>query len=107
MRDLLFRLPALGDNATMPTEPTKTDLPKCKRRWFQFRLRTLFVAMTILAVQCAVCFPALKEWQEQQHTEELMRVTTMQWRSGSGNYSSGGILSTSIRLDGILDQPQP
>jgi hypothetical protein len=26
----------------MQTEPTKANLPKRKRRWFQFSLRTLF-----------------------------------------------------------------
>jgi hypothetical protein len=36
------------------------------RRRFQFRLRMLFIAMTILAVQCAVCLPMLKEWKAQE-----------------------------------------
>jgi hypothetical protein len=52
----------------MQTEALKAEPPKRKRRWFQFSLRTLFLAMTILAVQCAVCFPALKEWQAQPDT---------------------------------------
>ena len=52
----------------METEPSKAEPPKRKRHWFQFSLRTLFVAMTILALQCAVCFPALKEWQAQPDT---------------------------------------
>jgi hypothetical protein len=36
------------------------------RRRFQFRLRTLFVGLTIVAIQCAVCLPALKEWRAQE-----------------------------------------
>jgi hypothetical protein len=48
----------------METEPTKAEPPKRKRRRFQFRLRTLFLAATIVAVQCAVCLSMLKEWQE-------------------------------------------
>ncbi|HEY2147010.1 MAG TPA: hypothetical protein VGH32_03680 [Pirellulales bacterium] len=33
---------------------------------FQFRLRTLLLIVIIVAVQCAVCFPALRDWQEQK-----------------------------------------
>jgi hypothetical protein len=33
----------------MQTEPSKAE-PKCKRRWFQFSLRTLMIAVTLLAV---------------------------------------------------------
>ena len=36
------------------------------RRRFQFRLRTLFFAAAIVAVQCAVCLPMLREWQALQ-----------------------------------------
>jgi type II secretory pathway pseudopilin PulG len=35
-------------------------------RRFQFRLRTWFVVMMIVAVRSAVCLPALKAWQQQQ-----------------------------------------
>ena len=34
----------------MPIEPPKADPPKRKRRWFQFSLRTLLVAFTILII---------------------------------------------------------
>ncbi len=34
----------------MPTEPPKADLPKPKRRWFQFSLRTLLVGVTLFAI---------------------------------------------------------
>ena len=37
----------------MQTEPTKADPPKRKRRWFQFSLRSLLVAVTLLAAACA------------------------------------------------------
>jgi hypothetical protein len=42
----LLRLPMPKDNAAM-NEPPKTAAPK--RRCFQFRLRTLFVVMTVIA----------------------------------------------------------
>ena len=35
----LLRGPVAADNAAMPTEPTKTDPPKRKRRWFRFEPR--------------------------------------------------------------------
>jgi hypothetical protein len=46
----LLRLLALRDNAAMEIEPSNADPPKCKRRWFQFSLRTLLITVTVLAV---------------------------------------------------------
>jgi hypothetical protein len=37
----------------MESEPQKADLPKRKRRWYQFSLRTLLIGVTLLAVACA------------------------------------------------------
>jgi hypothetical protein len=37
----------------MKAEPTETDPPKRRRRRFQFRLRTLMIGVTLLAVTCA------------------------------------------------------
>jgi hypothetical protein len=54
----LLRLSAVRDNVAM------SDPSKRKRRWFQFSLRTLFVIVATLAVQCAVCLPKLRERQE-------------------------------------------
>jgi hypothetical protein len=34
----------------MPTEPSKADPPKRRRRWFQFSLRTLLIAVAMLAL---------------------------------------------------------
>jgi hypothetical protein len=48
----LLKLPAARDNAAMETEPLKADPPKRKRRWFQFRLRTLMIGVTLLAIPC-------------------------------------------------------
>ena len=46
----MLRLPEPADNAAMETDPAKADPPKRKRRWFQFSLRTLLVAFTILII---------------------------------------------------------
>jgi hypothetical protein len=46
-------LPAVGDNATVQTEPPKAEPPKRERRWFQFSLRTLLIVVTLLSVPCA------------------------------------------------------
>jgi hypothetical protein len=39
------------------------------RRRFQFRLRTLFVVATVVAVQCATCLPMFREWQQREQHE--------------------------------------
>jgi hypothetical protein len=49
----LLDLSAAGDDSTMKTEPPKSDPPKRKRRWLQFRLRTLMIVVTLLAVPFA------------------------------------------------------
>ena len=38
----------------MPTEPTKAEPPKRKRRWFQFSLSELLLAVTLCAAACWV-----------------------------------------------------
>ena len=43
--------------------------PSRFRPLHSFSLRTLFLAMTILAVQCAVCLPALRQWQRIQRSK--------------------------------------
>ena len=47
------RLCAAADNSAMQTEPSKAEPPKRKRRWFQFSLRTLLIAVTMLSIPCA------------------------------------------------------
>ena len=37
----------------MEAEPTRAELPRRKRRWFQFSLRTLMIVVTLLAAACA------------------------------------------------------
>jgi hypothetical protein len=54
--------------ATMEAGVSNSPPPKCNRRLAQFRLRTLMLLTAIVAVQCAVCLPALKEWQAQNET---------------------------------------
>jgi hypothetical protein len=49
----LSPLLAPADNAAMEADPSKADLPKRKRRRFQFRLRTLLIVVTLLAGICA------------------------------------------------------
>ncbi len=49
-----YRLPALptvANNGAMEAEPPKAESPQ-KRRWYQFRLRTLMIGVTLLAVVC-------------------------------------------------------
>ena len=46
----LLRLPAVRDNAAKRTDPSKSDPPSRKRRWFQFSRRTLLVFTLICAI---------------------------------------------------------
>ena len=36
----------------MEAEPSKAEPPTRKRRWFQFRLRTLLIGVTLVAMRC-------------------------------------------------------
>src|SRR6516225_1917245 len=45
-------------NAAMEAEPPKAELPKRKRRWFQFSLRTLMIGVTL----CACLFGVWGHW---------------------------------------------
>jgi hypothetical protein len=67
----MIPLPTPNDYAAMEAEPIKAEPAKRKRRWFQFRLRTWFVVMTILAVQCAVCLPPFRNWQRRHRVIEV------------------------------------
>jgi Tfp pilus assembly protein FimT len=62
----------------MQTEPPKAEPPKRKRRWFQFSLWTLTIAVAIVSVGCAICLPMLREWQQRQQEqadfEELIKL---------------------------------
>jgi hypothetical protein len=49
----------------------EAEPPKCKRRWFQFRLRTLLAVVAIVAVQCAVCLPMLREWRAAREWDRI------------------------------------
>jgi hypothetical protein len=56
----LLRLTAVGDNAAM-IDPPEADLPKRKRRWFQFSLRTLLLFVLICAIGCAWLAQKMKQ----------------------------------------------
>jgi hypothetical protein len=46
------------------------------RRRFQFRLRTVFLIVAIVAIECAVCLPMLREWKERdEYRREQVRRT--------------------------------
>jgi hypothetical protein len=37
----------------MESEPPKADLPKRRRRWFQFSLRSLLIFMMLISIACS------------------------------------------------------
>jgi hypothetical protein len=57
----------------MQTEPPKTDLPKRKRRWFQFGLRSLLVFVTLLAIPCGYAGWQAKIVRERKSMREWIR----------------------------------
>lgn len=61
----------------------------------QFRLRTLFVITTIVAIQCAVCLPMWREWKQQQDKrdrdfDELIKLITISIAPSSCTLSNDG-----------------
>jgi hypothetical protein len=67
----LFLLPTPKDNAAMETEPPKVEPTKRKRRRYQFSLRSLLIAFTVLAIPCAYV-----GWQESIIRERRAVVAT-------------------------------
>ena len=53
------------------------------KRRFQFRLRTLLVVMAIVAVQCAVCLPMLRELKEREEYRRALVRRTIHFMSAS------------------------
>ena len=76
----------------MHTEPSKAEPPKRKRRWFQFRLRTLMIGVTLLAAVCGYVAREVaiaKERREAAETYEPLReVFVLKSRSGIDEYES-------------------
>jgi hypothetical protein len=68
----------------MEAEPHSAP-PKRKRRWFQFRLRTLMIAVTLLAVPCAYV-----GWQAKivrQRKSLLDSIQSPDWYAEAPNHS--------------------
>src|SRR5262245_22598584 len=60
-----------GENPLMPSTPP--------RRWFQFRLRTLLIAVAVLAVPCAWVGYSLRWIGERHRLLEDARFTLSAW----------------------------
>jgi hypothetical protein len=76
-----------------------------KRRWFQFRLRTLLLIVAIVAVQCTVCVPMLREWRERQQREELERLIDSAYVGNTVTQFGFGHGSQSRALQPPLNRP--
>jgi hypothetical protein len=79
----------------MGADPPKADLPKRKRRWFQFSLRTLLIGVTLLAVACAYL----------AHQARIVndRKAMMQTLAHEG----GRVLSAAESAEHMASQPEP
>ncbi len=51
----------------MPDKPNIAEPQKPRRRWFQFRLRTLLIVTAIVAVLCAWLASAFQAGYERAH----------------------------------------
>jgi hypothetical protein len=95
----------------MQTKPPKADPPNLRR--LQFSLRTLFAIVTILAADCAVCLPILRDGQAQERHRELRRrVPQLQTIAGlvfqsALNPCSDGPRSGIMRSDGCVHVGDP
>ena len=54
----------------MQTEPPEANLPKRKRRWFQFSLRTLLIVVTVLALLSAAVTWVVQDRQRLIHERD-------------------------------------
>ena len=89
----------------MQSEPPKADQPKHKRRRFQFRLRTLMIGVTLLAVPCAYV-----GWQAKIVRE---REASIQEIKGLGGYTvaryddsaASAFLNTALHLHQAFRAP--
>ncbi len=77
----------------MPTEPSKAEPPNCKRRWFQFSLRTLLVGVTLLAVACAWLGKRIELKRQERATKEAI-------------VKSGGLVGYDYQVNGT-EPPGP
>ena len=83
-KNRLPRHAAVDDNEAMLTDPPKAEPPQRKRRWFQFSLRSLLVIVAVVAVQCGICLPMLREWQrqsDQTERDQKMRAVIAAWEA--------------------------
>ena len=62
-----------SDNPAMQAELLNTEPPKRKRRWFQFRLRTLLIGVTLLAAACPFGVRLLERWRIENVIREIER----------------------------------
>ncbi len=87
-----YHAPAAGDY-----NPGMT-LPR-----FQFRLRTLLLIVAIVAIQCAVCLPSLKEWQKRRDLDEARREAVEELQ-GCRDGSSSHVERLAITKDNLCPQ---
>jgi hypothetical protein len=58
----------------VPGQPNTAEPQKPRRRWFQFRLRTLLAVVTICAIAMPWGASAYRDWKERRDKEEPQRT---------------------------------
>jgi hypothetical protein len=94
----------------MPTNPNTAEPQKPRRRWFQFRLRTLLIGVAIIAMLCPLGVRLVRQWQESRRTQDT--TDPYPRRGGSPDYGpstdrlrNGPGSDAGIVGPIILDQP--
>ncbi|HEY2759687.1 MAG TPA: hypothetical protein VGI75_03070 [Pirellulales bacterium] len=71
----------------MPDKPNTAEPQKPRRRWFQFRLRTLLVVVTLLAIPCAYF---AHEWRIVEARERWIETHECEATQGFGTIRESG-----------------
>jgi hypothetical protein len=94
---VLPRLPEVGDNAAMQTEPPNAAPPKRKRRWYQFTLRSLMIVVTATAAACA--------WVAHEGRVVQERRALRQWIEEGGGACANNDLAARIPPVSKINEP--
>jgi hypothetical protein len=68
----LLRRSVTADNAAMENDSSDAGLPKRKRRWFQFSLRTLLIGVTVAALACGWLVRRVEQKRNEREAAEAI-----------------------------------
>lgn len=63
-RQACYEADEASDDEGMDQMPNTAEPGKPRRRWFQFRLRTLLIVVTVAAMNCPIGVWYVRAWQQ-------------------------------------------